>query len=115
LLVLGSAASLATNVAVAEPSQVCRIIAASQALQNRWETALDQRAALSPHSPVPLLDALLTERAHKIVSQTSPNAPDNEQEPGLSAEKPGSDLLKPGGGLLGLTRTQNSRSAHWKR
>src|SRR5258708_17136652 len=30
------------------------------ALQARWEESLRQRAALDPHSPVPLLDNLLT-------------------------------------------------------
>ena len=29
------------------------------ALQARWEDSLRERAAISPHSPVPLLDALL--------------------------------------------------------
>ena len=29
------------------------------ALQARWETSLRDRAALNPHSPVPLLDNLL--------------------------------------------------------
>ena len=29
------------------------------ALQTRWEESLRQRAAIDPHSPVPLLDNLL--------------------------------------------------------
>jgi hypothetical protein len=58
-----------------------------QALQHRWEKALDQRAALSPHSPVPLLDALLTERAQKLGSRTSPETAASEQEQGSSAKK----------------------------
>src|SRR6516165_7940574 len=33
-----------------------------QALQARWEDSLRARAAISPHSPVPLLDELLTSR-----------------------------------------------------
>ena len=31
----------------------------TKALQARWEESLKQRAALAPHSPVPLLDSLL--------------------------------------------------------
>jgi hypothetical protein len=30
------------------------------ALQGRWEESLRERAAINPHSPVPLLDTLLT-------------------------------------------------------
>jgi hypothetical protein len=35
------------------------------ALQRRWEQALDQRLALWPTSPVPLLNTLLAERRTK--------------------------------------------------
>ena len=55
-----------------------------QALQPRWEDSLRARAAISPHSPVPLLDELLTgEVTHrnkatpggreKMISQILPN------------------------------------------
>ncbi len=30
------------------------------ALQNRWDESLRERAAIAPHSPVPLLDGLLS-------------------------------------------------------
>ena len=52
-----------------------------QALQARWEDSLCERAAIHPHSPVPLLDELLA--AHQElaklsrrepISQISPNA-----------------------------------------
>jgi hypothetical protein len=56
------------------------------ALQTRWEDSLRARAAISPHSPVPLLDELLTaEVTHrnqatpggkeKMISQIPPNRP----------------------------------------
>jgi hypothetical protein len=32
----------------------------NQALQTRWEDSLRARSVISPHSPVPLLDELLT-------------------------------------------------------
>ena len=47
-----------------------------QALQARWEESLQQRAALDPHSPVPLLDNLLApyRPGHdETISQISPN------------------------------------------
>lgn len=47
-----------------------------QALQARWETSLRERAAISPHSPVPLLDGLLAPLRHnpeKMISQSPPN------------------------------------------
>ena len=47
-----------------------------QALQARWEASLRDRAAISPHSPVPLLDGLLAPyRAtrEKMISQIPPN------------------------------------------
>jgi hypothetical protein len=47
-----------------------------QALQARWEASLRDRAAISPHSPIPLLDGLLAPyRAtrEKMISQTPPN------------------------------------------
>ena len=40
------------------------------ALQARWEDSLRERAAIDPHSPVPLLDELL---APKPISQIPPN------------------------------------------
>jgi hypothetical protein len=36
-----------------------------QALEARWEDSLRERAAITPHSPVPLLDKLLTPRRHQ--------------------------------------------------
>jgi hypothetical protein len=43
-----------------------------RALQARWEDSLRARAAISPHSPVPLLDELLApHRQH----QGTPNPP----------------------------------------
>jgi hypothetical protein len=37
-----------------------------QALQARWDDSLQARAAIRPHSPVPLLDELLTpHRCHR--------------------------------------------------
>ena len=56
------------------------------ALQTRWEDSLRARAAIAPHSPVPLLDELLTaEVTHrnqatpggreKMISQIPPNRP----------------------------------------
>jgi len=44
-----------------------------QALQDRWEESLAERAALNPRSPVPLLDKLLTPlRAEKRAPRHSP-------------------------------------------
>ena len=56
------------------------------ALQTRWEDSLRARAAINPHSPLPLLDELLTaEVTHrnqatpgdreKMISQNPPNRP----------------------------------------
>ena len=48
-----------------------------QALQARWEASLAERAAISPYSPVPLLDGLLApHRAtrEKMISQIPPNS-----------------------------------------
>jgi hypothetical protein len=54
------------------------------ALQSRWETSLRDRAAIAPHSPIPLLDGLLApnrETSAKMISQIPPNdrrrAPDD--------------------------------------
>jgi len=44
-------------------------------LQARWEASLRDRAAISPHSPVPLLDGLLApyrETPAKLISQILP-------------------------------------------
>jgi hypothetical protein len=57
-----------------------------QALQTRWEESLRARAAIAPHSPLPLLDELLTAEAihrnqatpgdrEKMISQIPPNRP----------------------------------------
>lgn len=46
------------------------------ALQARWEASLRDRAAIAPHSPVPLLDGLLAphrETSGKLISQIPPN------------------------------------------
>ena len=43
-----------------------------QALQIRWEESLEARAAISPHSPVPLLDSLLA----SFRDATDPRPPD---------------------------------------
>jgi nitrite reductase/ring-hydroxylating ferredoxin subunit len=48
-----------------------------QALQARWDDSLRARAAIHPHSPVPLLDELLAEhrqipcRAHAATRRTT--------------------------------------------
>jgi hypothetical protein len=49
-------------------------------LQARWEQSLRERAAIAPHSPVPLLDSLLASYREpapgepaKLISQVSPN------------------------------------------
>ncbi|MDB4873015.1 MAG: LacI family transcriptional regulator [Gemmatimonadales bacterium] len=36
-----------------------------EALQRRWEAALDKRLAIDPHSPVPILEGLLREHERK--------------------------------------------------
>jgi hypothetical protein len=46
-----------------------------RALQARWEDSLRTRAAIAPHSPVPLLDGLLApcrEPSAKMISQFLP-------------------------------------------
>jgi integrase len=48
-----------------------------QALQARWEASLRDRAAISPRSPVPLLDGLLApyrDSREKMISQIPPNS-----------------------------------------
>src|ERR1039457_1451385 len=65
-----------------------------QALQARWEDSLRDRAAIAPHSPLPLLDELLTaEVTHqnqvtpgdreKMISQIPPNHPEPPRRPRL--------------------------------
>lgn len=44
-----------------------------RALQARWETALDQRLALHPRSPVAILDELLAARAGRTTEDDLPN------------------------------------------
>jgi integrase len=93
-----------------------------QALQTRWEDSLRARAAISPRSPVPLLDQLLTaEGTHqnhatpgdreKMISQIPPNRPRRPSRATLAIrgepELTASDLaryLKSGSGAKG-TRT----------
>ena len=41
------------------------------ALQARWEESLCQRAAIDPHSPVPLLDNLLTPFRNVVLTDNS--------------------------------------------
>jgi hypothetical protein len=41
-----------------------------QALEERWNESLQARAALSPHSPVPLLDSLLDPKAGRWEEMT---------------------------------------------
>lgn len=43
-----------------------------EGLTGLWEASLTARLALSPHSPVPVLDALLRERQAQSLSQSSP-------------------------------------------
>jgi hypothetical protein len=48
------------------------------ALQDRWEGSLRERAALGPHSPIPLLDNLLAPfrdgaAREQMISQISPS------------------------------------------
>ena len=92
------------------------------ALQARWEDSLRARATISPHSPVPLLDELLTaEVTHrnqatpggreKMISQIPPNRPGSARRPTLAIrgepELTASDLaryLESGSGAKG-TRT----------
>jgi hypothetical protein len=50
-----------------------------RALQRRWETALDDRIAMCPHSPVALFDELLASRRQRragTISQISPKMVD---------------------------------------
>ena len=92
------------------------------ALQVRWEDSLRARAAISPHSPVPFLDELLTEEVthrnqaasggrEKMISQNPPNRPRRPARATLAIrgelELTASDLaryLKSGSGAKG-TRT----------
>lgn len=36
-----------------------------EALQRRWQAALDKRLTIDPHSPVPILEGLLREHERK--------------------------------------------------
>jgi hypothetical protein len=45
-----------------------------------WEAALDARAAISPHSPVSVLDALLTARAKSLGTADKDRLPDFSRE-----------------------------------
>ena len=92
------------------------------ALQTRWEDSLRARAAISPHSPLPLLDDLLAAEVtnrnqatpgdrEKMISQIPPNRPRRPARATLAIrgepELTGSDLaryLKSEGGAKG-TRT----------
>ena len=50
-------------------------------LTRLWEASLDARAAISPRSPVPILDALLTARAKPLGA-----AADRDRLPDFSQE-----------------------------
>jgi hypothetical protein len=49
------------------------------ALQARWEDSLRARAAIDPHSPVPLLDELLAPSLAQIQPQAEPTTPPRTQ------------------------------------
>jgi hypothetical protein len=53
------------------------------ALQVRWDDSLSERAAIHPHSPVPLLDELLTE-----YRQTPRRATQRHDEPPGATPQP---------------------------
>jgi hypothetical protein len=60
-----------------------------KALQARWEESLRQRAALAPHSPVPLLDSLLAQaRAGAPGAPESTGSRDSSQIPPSKAKAP---------------------------
>ncbi len=66
-----------------------------QALQARWEASLRDRAAISPHSPVPLLDGLLAPyRAtrEKMISQIPPTPPRGHRAARVGNSHHASDL-----------------------
>jgi hypothetical protein len=53
----------------------------TKALQARWEESLKQRAALAPHSPVPLLDRLLAREHPDAESTGSRNSSQQHDSP----------------------------------
>jgi hypothetical protein len=69
-----------------------------QALQERWEESLQARAALSEHSPVPLLDSLLgakDEPREPMISQIPPKLARRQPAPNrLEPVLRSSDLVK---------------------
>jgi hypothetical protein len=75
-----------------------------RALQHRWETALDERIAMCPHSPVALLDELLTSRWQRrrgTISQISPTTgetplPEGEKGPLTCVGATGFEPVTPG-------------------
>jgi hypothetical protein len=63
------------------------------ALQARWEESLRERAAIAPHSPVPLLDGLLA--SHR---QATPSLPRELREVDLpNSSQNGDDPILQGG------------------
>jgi hypothetical protein len=54
------------------------------ALQARWEDSLAARAALDPHSPVPLLDQLLAPARGETHQPAQPKAPRVARQPPLT-------------------------------
>jgi hypothetical protein len=53
-----------------------------QALQARWEDSLRERAAIQPHSPVPLLDEMLA--AHQELAELPRREPISQISPGTT-------------------------------
>jgi hypothetical protein len=58
----------------------------TKALQARWDESLRQRAALSPHSPVPLLDHLLAQA--NAAAPGSTGSRDSSQIPPSNTKAP---------------------------
>ena len=82
------------------------------ALQARWEESLRARAALSQHSPVPLLDSLLAredEKREKMISQIPPKRATRQPEPTrLEPVLRASDLAKYQSDLSGAKRARTA-------
>jgi hypothetical protein len=59
-----------------------------QALQTRWEESLQERAALNPRSPVPLLDELLAPlRTKNLATATSPAPRKSSRQPSAPRDR----------------------------
>jgi hypothetical protein len=70
----------------------------AQALQRRWEISLQARAAIDPHSPVPLLD--------KLLASTRANASKRAEQPATGPADGLGPGRRPGGGVLGLVEVR---------